>query len=285
MRRKGGASGRQLSGDFPLPYSGFRASLWQLSVPALWQLSRAAAFWRSLGEVSGSLSARASTRLPAPLIGRPTCFSHGKADRYGTKMARLTAMAVIEADFWSRQAKAKAKGLVAIFSPTRNACFRCHNGQPCHFGATAVGLADPEAQRSALPTRRHSGHARHPQRGRPARKRTLPSPTSLPARRAPSGGVANARKAATGRQSSQLATRPEGQGGHPGRHLGPTPAVTGPPGRHSGSHRPSPAATGRHGPPPGSDRQGGRPRSALAPTPGRRLRAPALQTSRRFPRG
>ena len=171
------------------------------------------------------------------------------------------------------------------FSPTRNACFRCHNGQPCHFGATAVGLADPEAQRSALPTRRHSGHARHPQRGRPARKRTLPSPTSLPARRAPSGGVANARKAATGRQSSQLAIRPEGRGGHPGRHLGPTPAVTGPPGRHSGSHRPSPAATGRHGQPPGSDRQGGRPRSALAPTPGRRLRAPALQTSRRFPRG
>ena len=135
------------------------------------------------------------------------------------------------------------------FSPTRNACFRCHNGQPCHFGATAVGLADPEAQRSALPTRRHSGHARHPQRGRPARKRTLPSPTSLPARRAPSGGVANAWKAAKGRQSSQLAIRPEGRGGHPGRHLGPTPTVTGPPGRHgqppavTGCRRPSWAAT------------------------------------------
>ncbi len=209
-------------------------------------------------------------------------LSHGKADRYGTKMARLTAMAVIEADFWSRQAKAKAKGLVAIFSPTRNACFRCHNGQPCHFGATAVGLADPEAQRSALPTRRHSGHARHPQRGRPARKRTLPSPTSLPARRAPSGGVANARKARDG-PPILAACHPSGGAGRPpgpppgadaGRH-GPARPPLWSPGRH-GSHRPSPAATGRHGQPPGSDRQGGRPRSALAPTPGRRLRAPAL---------
>ena len=152
MRRKGGASGRQLSGDFPLPYSGFRASLWQLSVPALWQLSRAAAFWRSLGEVSGSLSARASTRLPAPLIGRPTCFSHGKADRYGTKMARLTAMAVIEADFWSRQAKAKAKGLVAIF----------HLPETRVFGAITVSLAILVPQRSALPTRRHSGRPCRP---------------------------------------------------------------------------------------------------------------------------
>ena len=263
MRRKGGASGRQLSGDFPLPYSGFRASLWQLSVPALWQLSRAAAFWRPLGEVSGSLSARASTRLPAPLIGRPTCFSHGKADRYGTKMARLTAMAVIEADFWSRQAKAKAKGLVAIFSPTRNACFRCHNGQPCHFGATAVGLADPEAQRSALPTRRHSGHARHPQRGRPARKRTLPSPTKLAC---PESAIRRGRKRPEGRYGPPIlaACHPSGGAGRPpgpppgadaGRHgparppLGQPPAVMasrpplGRPPAVTGSHRPSWAAT------------------------------------------
>ena len=258
MRRKGGASGRQLSGDFPLPYSGFRASLWQLSVPALWQLSRAAAFWRSLGEVSGSLSARASTRLPAPLIGRPTCFSHGKADRYGTKMARLTAMAVIEADFWSRQAKAKAKGLVAIFSPTRNACFRCHNGQPCHFGATAVGLADPEGHsgRPCRPGGTAVMRATHKEGDLQESGRCQARRACLPGERHQEGSQTPGRPLRAA-ESSQLATRPEGAGeATPGRHLGPTPAVTGPPGRHSlgqppavtGSHRPSWAATGERPP-------------------------------------
>ena len=259
MRRKGGASGRQLSGDFPLPYSGFRASLWQLSVPALWQLSRAAAFWRSLGEVSGSLSARASTRLPAPLIGRPTCFSHGKADRYGTKMARLTAMAVIEAVFWSRQAKAKAKGLVAIFSPTRNACFRCHNGQPCHFGATAVGLAGPEAQRSpggtavmrathkegdlqesgrcqarraCLPGERHQEGSQTP--GRPLR---AANPRSLP----PVRRDGEATRAATWGRRRPSRARPR-HSAATGRH-GPSRPPLGRPPAVTGSHWPSWAAT------------------------------------------
>ncbi len=240
MRRKGGASGRQLSGDFPLPYSGFRASLWQLSVPALWQLSRAAAFWRSLGEVSGSLSARASTRLPAPLIGRPTCFSHGKADRYGTKMARLTAMAVIEADFWSRQAKAKAKGLVAIFSPTRNACFRCHNGQPCHFGATAVGLADPEAQRSCAP----------PTKRATCKKADAAKPDELAC---PESAIRRGRKRPEGRYGPPIlaACHPSGGAGRPpgpppgadaGRHGPARPPLWQPP-AVTGSHRPSWAAT------------------------------------------
>ena len=127
--------------------------------------------------------------------------------------------------------------------------FACLLQKSASITAIAVNLAILVPQRSALPARRHSGRPCHPQRGRPARKRTLPSPTSLPARRAPSGGVANAWKAAKGRQSSQLAIRPEGRGGHPGRHLGPTPTVTGPPGRHgqppavTGCRRPSWAAT------------------------------------------
>lgn len=195
-------------------------------------------------------------------------------------MARLTAMAVIEAVFWSRQAKAKAKGLVAIFSPTRNACFWCHSGQPCHFGATAVGLAGPEAQRSSVP----------PTKRATCKKADAAKPDELAC---PESAIRRGRKRPEGRYGPPIlaACHPSGGTGRPpgppsgadaGRHgparppLGQPPAVMGPPGRHSGGHRPSPAATGRHGQPPGSGRQGGRPRSALAPTPGRRLRAPAL---------
>lgn len=112
------------------------------------------------------------------------------------------------------------------FSPTRNACFRCHNGQPCHFGATAVGLAGPEAtavirathkegdlqesgrcqaRRACLPGERHQEGSQTP--GRPLR---VANPRSLPSVRR--GGEAT--RAATWGQRRPSRARPAAMGSH-----------------------------------------------------------------------
>ena len=85
--------------------------------------------------------------------GRRFC---GKADRYGSRMARLTAMALRTMPerprdfrdlgfFWQAARKRRPRSRKP-----------CHNGQPCHREATTVSLAI-----CGLPYGRHSGQPCH----------------------------------------------------------------------------------------------------------------------------
>lgn len=85
--------------------------------------------------------------------GRRFC---GKADRYGSRMARLTAMALRTMPKCPRNSR--DLGLCRQVAGKRRPKSRkpCHNGQPCRREATTVSLAI-----CGLPYGRHSSQPRH----------------------------------------------------------------------------------------------------------------------------
>lgn len=95
-------------------------------------------------------------------------------------------MAVIEADFWSRQAKAKAKGLVAIF----------HLPETRVFGAITVSLAILVPQRSALPARRPQRSSVPPTKRATCKKADAAKPDELAC---PESAIRRGRKRLEGR--------------------------------------------------------------------------------------
>ena len=95
-------------------------------------------------------------------------------------------MAVIEADFWSRQAKAKAKGLVAIF----------HLPETRVFGAITVSLASLVPQRSALPARRPQRSSVPPTKRATCKKADAAKPDELAC---PESAIRRGRKRLEGR--------------------------------------------------------------------------------------
>ena len=108
--------------------------------------------------------------------GRRFC---GKADRYGSRMARLTAMALRTMPKCPRNSR--DLGLCRQVAGKRRPKSRkpCHNGQPCHREATTVSLAI-----YGLPYGRHSGQPRQSHTFWMPERSTLPSSPCRPDARA-----------------------------------------------------------------------------------------------------
>ena len=108
--------------------------------------------------------------------GRRFC---GKADRYGSRMARLTAMALRTMPKCPRNSR--DLGLCRQVAGKRRPKSRkpCHNGQPCHREATTVSLAI-----CGLPYGRHSGKPRQSHAFWMPERSTLPSSPCRPDARA-----------------------------------------------------------------------------------------------------
>ena len=81
------------------------------------------------------LSGRPNERFTFPSL------TGGKADRYGFRMARTTAVALLTAFRGSCDFRDLGLCRYYLRSGRHNGRNSCHNGQPCHFGAITVSLA------------------------------------------------------------------------------------------------------------------------------------------------
>ena len=88
----------------------------------------------------------------------------GKADRYGSFLARLTAVARFSASLRRIRETLATKDQFADFLASQKTGRSCHNGQPCHSKAIAVSLAIAAAKAGggggfSAPQRRAKGGA------------------------------------------------------------------------------------------------------------------------------